>query len=123
MYFIKIKLKGYLKNINENTVENIDTIAIKNQNTITYNIDSTIHKIKIFENKILLSRNNKQFSYELTFELSKENITEYYIKDLSTSFDIKVQTTYLLIENKKIEIHYRILDSNEEYLYLIEMSD
>lgn len=123
MYFIKIKLKGYLKNINLNKVENIDTIAIKNQNTITYNIDSTIHKIKIFENKILLSRNNKQFSYELTFELSKENITEYYIKELSTSFDIKVQTTYLLIENKKIEIHYRILDSNEEYLYLIEMSD
>lgn len=123
MYFIKIKLKGYLKNINENTVENIDTTAIKNHNIITYNNNDTIHKINILDNKIILSRNNEKFSNELVFELLKDYDTEYYIKELNTSINIKIKTTYLLIENNKIEIHYNVLDSNDEYLYFIEMSD
>ena len=81
VFFIKIKVKGYLQNITENTKENIDTFGIKNKNIICY------------------------------------------IKELSTSIYLNILTTYLSIDEKKVEIHYKVLDSNEEYIYLIEMSE
>lgn len=123
MFFIKIKLKGYLKNINQNTTEIIDVNAIKNKNTINYKINDILHKITIKNNKLFLSRNNNEYSYELIFELNKETNTEYYIKELNTSIDIRIKTTKLLIKDNKIEINYTVIDSDEKYLYLIEMSD
>lgn len=123
MFFIKIKLKGYLKNINENKTEIIDTTAIKKNNIISYKIDNILHKITILNNKIVLTRSNEQFSHQLIFEPTKEYITEYYIKELNTSINIKIKTNNLIIENNRIIINYRIIDSEEEYLYLIEMSD
>ena len=59
----------------------------------------------------------------MIFEPTKEYITEYYIKELNTSINIKIKTNNLIIENNRIIINYRIIDSEEEYLYLIEMSD
>lgn len=123
MFFIKIKLKGYLKNINEKKTEIIDTTAIKKNNIISYKIDNILHKITILNNKIVLTRSNEQFSHQLSFEPTKEYITEYYIKELNTSINIKIKTNNLIIENNRIIINYRIIDSEEEYLYLIEMSD
>ncbi len=123
MFYIKIKLKGYLKNINENKTEIMDTKGIKDDNIITYQIDNTKNKLTVLKNKIKLSRNNEEFSYELVFEKNKEYITEYYIKKLNTSINIKIITDNLIINDNKIEINYKIIDSQEEYLYLIEMSD
>lgn len=123
MFFIKIKLKGYLKNITKNEQEIIDTMAIKNKNIISYKNNSTLNKIKIDNNKVILSRDNEKYSYELIFEPLKEHNIEYFIKELKTSIDIKVKTTDLSIKENKISIKYKIIDSNEEFLYLIEMSD
>ena len=49
MFFIKINIKGYLKNITENTQELIDTTSIKKDNKISYIIDNTKY-ILIIEN-------------------------------------------------------------------------
>ena len=121
--FIKIKIKGYLKNITQNEVEKIDTSAIKNNSNITYTTNNTIHKITIKDNIIKLSRNNEKFSNEIIFELNKEYNTEYYIKDLKANLDFKVKTNKIMITDQKIEIKYQIIDSKDEYEYLIEMSD
>ena len=123
MFFIKTKIKGYLKNITENKAENIDTTAIKNKNNITYIMNDTVHRIAIKDNIVRLSRNNDEFSNELIFELNKEHSTEYFIKELKTNVDFKIKTSHVNISNTKIEIKYQIIDSNEEYEYLIEMSD
>ena len=123
VFFIKIKVKGYLQNITENTKEIIDTFGIKNKETISYIIDKTKHKITISNNKILLIRDNQEFSHKMFFELNKENKTEYYIKELSTSICLLILTTYLSISDNLIEIHYKVIDSQDEYIYVIEMSD
>ena len=123
VFFIKIKIKGSLKNITENKEEIIDTTAIKKESIINYKIDNTVYKIKCDNNKVILSRNNEKYSNEIIFDSQKEYNSEYYIKDLNTSINIKIKTNYLKIEKDRIEIKYQVLDSNEEYLYLIEMSE
>ena len=123
VFFIKIKVKGYLQNINENNKEIINTIGIKNKNKISYIVDKTKYKITISDNRILLIRENQEFSHKMEFELNKENKTEYYIKELSTSIYLCILTTYLSINDKIIEIHYKVIDSQDEYIYVIEMSD
>ena len=123
VFFIKIKVKGYLQNVTENTKETIDTFGIKNKDTISYILNDTKHKITISNNKILLIRDNQEFLHKIEFELNKEKETEYYIKELSTSIYLFIQTTYLSINENLIEIHYKVIDSQEEYIYLIEMSD
>ena len=122
MFCIKIKLKGYLKNVNENKTEIIDTSAIKRNNTICYTKDNTKHNIIIENDKIVLSRNNEEYSYELIFQKNKEYISEYYIKKLNTSINIRIITNNLIVDDNKIEIKYKIIDSEEEYIYFIEMN-
>lgn len=123
MFIIKIKIKGFLKNITENKEEPIDTTAIKKESIINYKIDNTIYKIKYDNNKVIISRNNEKYSNEIIFDPKKEHNSEYFIKDLNTSINIKIKTNCLKIEKNKIEINYQVIDSNEEYLYLIEMSE
>lgn len=123
MLFIKQKVKGYLKNLTENTEELIDTIIIRKSNIISYIIDNTKYKIIIDDNKITLLRENDEFSHGMVFI---ENITtqsEYYLKESSYSLEFNILTTNLNISKNKIDITYKILESENIYNYTLEVSD
>lgn len=123
VFYIKIKIKGYLKNITENKEEKISAIAIKNKDTITY-IDNNIkHKIIINDNKIILNRDCDEYSHKIEFKPNKTYQSEYYLKELHTSINILIKTLDMDIKNDKILITYQIVDSNITYKYLLEMSD
>ena len=107
----------------DNTEEIIDTYAIKNKNNINYINDNIKHKITIENNKIILFRDSDNFSHKLVFELDKEYLSEYYIKSMQTSLDIKIKTIFLNSYQNKIAITYKIIDSDIIYKYLLEMSD
>ncbi len=119
--FIKIKVKSHLKNITEKTEEKIETTGIKNSNKITYHIGATIIKIIINEDNIKLIRENEEFIHTFNFKLNKETISEYYIKEYNTNIEVKTLTTKLLVENNKISINYTIIESENEYNYIIDM--
>ena len=121
VFFIKIKVKGYLKNITENTKEIIDTYAIKNKNKLTYINNETSHKIEIKDNTIILIRENKDFSNIFIFDIDNITKSEYYIKELNTNIDVQVKTTKLKKTDKKIEIHYEIIDNLNKYIYTLDM--
>ena len=123
VFFIKIKIKGYLENTTENTKEFIDILGIKNKNKISYIIDKTKYKLEIFSSKLILTRENDEFIHGMVFELNKETMTEYYIKDINSSLSLKLLTTKLEISENIIEINYKISDNDNKYIYLIEMSD
>lgn len=123
VFFIKIKVKGYLKNITENTEEKIDTYAVKNKDKISYIIDDTKYKIEIHPSNITLTRENKEFIHCMIFEYNKETTTNYYIKELNSELSIKILTTKLEIQESIIKINYKVLDNDNEYIYVIEMSE
>lgn len=123
MLFIKIKVKGYLQNITKNTQDLIETQSIKKSNTINYINNFIKHQIIIDKDKITLIRENDQFKSGIIF---KENITtksEYYLKELNSSLEFSILTTNLIIKENKIDIIYKILESDNIYHYVLEMSD
>ena len=122
MFNIKIKVKGYLRNLTENTEELFNTEAIKNSNVISYIVNKIKYKI-IIDNKITLLRENNEFLHGMIFESNKKQRSEYYLKELNSSLEFKLETIKLIIEDNKIDITYKIIESESIYNYVLEMSD
>ena len=123
MFFIKINIKGYLKNITENTQELIDTQSIKKDNKISYIIDNTKYILIIENNKVTLLRENNEFSNGIIFIENSTTTSEYYLKESSYSLDFNIETTKLIIKDNKIDITYKINESENICNYVLEMSD
>ena len=123
MFIIKIKVKVSLKNLTENTEELINTQAMKNSNVISYITDNTKYKLIIDNNKVTLLRENNEFSHGMFFESNKNNISEYYLKESNYSIEFNILTTNLIIDKNKIDITYKIIESENIYNYVLEMSD
>ena len=121
VFFIKIKIKGYLQNLTENTKDNIDVLGVLNKQNIHYRLNNTDHKIIINQDKVTLIRENENFVHKFEFESNKQTKANYYIKEYNTDIDILVMTNKLNISENKIEIIYKIIDSKEDYKYVLEM--
>jgi len=120
---IKIKVKGYLKDIDEGIITNIDTFGIKNKNKITYNEETVTNTILQEDNKIILIRENDEFKNILIFDLNKETISEYLLKENDLTIELNIKTNLVEIEDNNIKVRYLVIDSDNEYEYSIEMSD
>jgi len=123
VFLIKIRVKGYLKNLTENTEELIDTKAIKTSNIISYVIDNTKYKLVLDKTKITLLRENNEFSHGIIFEENTTNSSEYYLKESNYSLEFNILTIKLIINHNKIDITYKIKESENIYNYVLEMSD
>lgn len=121
VFFIKIKVNGYLENKKNNSKEIIDTFGIKNKDNITYYYNDTRYKFNIKNNKLTLVRDNQDFTHSFIFELNKETKSEYYIKEFSTKLDVYLITTKLKIADNRIEINYKIKDTDDEYIYVLDL--
>lgn len=123
MFNIRIKVKGYLKNLTEKDEININTIAIKNSNIVSYVIDNIKYKLILEKEKISLQRENNEFSHIMIFMQNKTIPSEYYLKESKYSLEFNVLTTKLIITDNKLEITYKIEESENTYNYVLEMSD
>ena len=123
VFFIRIKLHGYIENITKKTKEIIDAKAIKNKNIIKFTDGDVNYKIITNDNSIKLIRENQQFFHEFEFILNKETKSIYYIKELNNELEINVISTNILLDEKHIIIEYTINESSEKYKYYIEMSE
>ena len=123
MLFIKINVKGYLKNLTENNEDIINTTSIKKSNKLNYIIDNTKYQLIIDNNKVTLLRENNEFSHGITFIENKTTSSEFYLKEQSYSIEFNIKTIKLLIEENKIDITYKILETENIYNYVLEMSD
>ena len=120
---IKIRIKGFLKDIDEGTITNIDTFGIKNKNKITYNEETVTNTILQEEDKLILIRENDEFKNILIFDLNKETISEYLLKENDLTIELNIKTNLVEIDNNYIKVRYLVIDSDNEYEYNIEMSD
>lgn len=120
---IKIKVKGYLKDIDEGIITNIDTFGIKNKNKITYNEETVTNTILQEDDKLILIRENDEFKNILIFDLNKETISEYLLKENNLTIELNIKTNLVEIEDNNIKVRYLVIDSDNEYEYSIEMSD
>lgn len=120
--FIKIKVKGYLKNITDSEIIKFDEKGIKNNNKVTYSSDNIKHIVKINDDGIMLIREGSEFINTFVFNKNKSSCN-YLLKDNNYDVDIDIKTNMINCDNDSIIIRYIIVDSDCEYEYKLEMSD
>lgn len=120
--FIRILIKGYLKNITDNEMFVFEEKGIKNKNKITFSNDEVKTSIKIDDDKILMIREGNDFINSFVFNI-KNSSCNYLLKENSYDVDIDIATIKMDISENSIYIKYVIVDSNCEYEYKLEMSD
>lgn len=121
--FIRVLIKGYLKNISENEITNFEYRGIRNKNKITYvDDDSVKFSIKIGDNEIIVIRDGNGFINTFVFNVNRSNCN-YFVKDNNYDVDIDVDTIYMEVSANIIYIKYLIVDSGCVYEYKLEMSD
>ena len=121
---MKINLKSTLKNITENEQSIDKTIAKKEKNKITYQINDENYIIKkISLNKLILVRSNNAIECIMLFEKNKNTTSQYHLKEDAYTIEIEIKTTKLEISDHQIIIKYTVIDSNTNYEYKIEMSE
>lgn len=123
MIIIRKKLTGYIKNINEETLENISSNAIITKDKITYINNNIKHVIHIKNNELILIRETNEFKNILTFSLNRSILSEYVIKKEDLCLEINIKTLELSITDKIIYIKYLILDSNAIYEYKLFLEE
>ncbi|MCI7241566.1 MAG: hypothetical protein MR550_03385 [Bacilli bacterium] len=123
MIIIRKKLTGYIKNINEDTLENISSNAIITKDKITYINNNIKHVIHIKNNELILIRETNEFKNILTFSLKRSILSEYIIKKEDLCLEINIKTLELSITDKIIYIKYLILDSNTIYEYKLFLEE
>lgn len=121
--FIRVFVKGYLKNISENEIVDFEYKGISNKNKITYVDDDGVKfSIKIGDNEIIVSRDGKGFINTFVFN-KKKSSCNYFVKDNGYDVDIEVNTICMEIYDNIIYIKYLIVDSGNIYEYKLEMRD
>lgn len=122
--FIRILIKGYLKNISENEIVNFECKGIKNKNKVTY-VDNDIRfNIKINDDNVMLIRDGADFINTFIFDKNKKkSISNYLIKENNCDVDIDIDVIDLKIDDDIIYIKYLISETNCIYEYKLEMRD
>lgn len=122
--FIRILIKGYLKNISENEIVNFECKGIKNKNKVTYVDNDVRFNIKINDDNVMLIRDGADFINTFIFDKNKKNsISNYLIKENNCDVDIDIDVIDLKIDDGIIYIKYLISETNCIYEYKLEMSD
>lgn len=122
MIFIRIKVKGYLKNITDNEIIKFEEKGIKNNNKVTYSSDNIKYVIKINDDSITLIRESSEFINTFVFDKDK-SFCNYFLKNNNYDVDIDVKSIIINCGDDNIYIRYIIVDSKCEYEYKLEMSD
>lgn len=123
VFNIKTKVNVKLKNITENITETFSSICEITKNKYFYTDKETMYTLIKNKDNITFIRENAEMQHTIIFNLKKITTSEYYLKEMHTSLEFNIKTTNLKITDKKFIINYQILETANEYEYIIEMSD
>ena len=120
---MKKQIKGYIKNLNTNEKTDFQTNAIFDNNTIKYVINNEKTNINILSTKeLILERKNEEIEQKIIFRDGKKTESIYKMKENNINLIIQIETKKITINDEKIIINYKIIDSNDKYEYYIEKS-
>ena len=119
---IRIKIKGYLKNITDNEIFEFEEKGIRNKNKITFNNNNIKYSIKCDNNEIILIRDGDDFVNTFVFNKKNSN-SNYLLKENGYDMDMEVITSNMEISDELIYIEYEIISTSCKYEFKIEMSE
>ena len=107
-----------LKEKNKTTSE---TTAIVNKNKISYITKNAKEQLKINHNNIIFKRENEEFIHIINFTEGKTIPTNYHLKENDLDIEININTKSIKIEEDRIIINYKVIESDNDYEFIIEM--
>ena len=119
---IRIKVKGYLRNITDNEIFEFEERGIKNKDKITFNNNDIKYSIKCNDNEIMMIRDGNDFVNTFIFN-NNNSKSNYLLKDNNYDIDIDVELNNMNICDNYLDIAYKIIDTDNLYEFRIEMSD
>lgn len=119
---IRIKIKGYLKNITDNEIFEFEEKGIKNKDRITFNNNNVKYSIKCNNSEIILIRDGDDFVNTFVFNKKNSN-SNYLLKENGYDMDMEVITSNMEISDELIYIEYEIISTSCKYEFKIEMSE
>lgn len=119
---IRIKIKGYLKNITDNEIFEFEEKGIKNKDRITFNNNNVKYSIKCNNSEIILIRDGNDFINTFVFNKKNSN-SNYLLKENGYDMDMEVITSNMEISDELIYIEYEIISTSCKYEFKIEMSE
>ena len=87
---IRIKIKGYLKNITDNEIFEFEEKGIKNKDKITFNNNNVKYSIKCNNSEIILIRDGDDFVNTFVFNKKNSN-SNYLLKENGYDMDMEVE--------------------------------
>ena len=110
--------------ITDNTKQEYNLLGKCNKDIISYNESGTLKSNLILnlKEKTLVKEN---IDYKITLIFDKDNITtnEVYLKKEEKILKLELETIKYEVTNSKIEIKYKVLDSEEVIEYIIEIGE
>ena len=119
---IRIRIKGFLKNVTEKEDAFFDEKGIINKNKISFISDDVKYDIKHSNSDVIMIREGKDFINTFIFKKNKGKST-YTLKDNNYSIDMEIIVNELVINDNFIDIRYIVCDTECEYEYRLEMSE
>lgn len=100
-----------------------DKIGLIKDNLIHYHDDDVYVLVKILKGKVLLTRENNEFKISLNFDKSKASVTEYVIKNLGKTLELKTITKELIIKDNYVHVSYDLFINgsfSDSFIYELE---
>lgn len=119
---IRVKVKGFLRNITENDNIFFDEKGILNNNKINFICDNVKYSIKYSNSEVMVIREGNDFINTFIFNM-KKSISSYTLKDNNYTIEMNVKVENINIGNDYIYVKYIIIDTDCVYEYKIEMSE
>lgn len=119
---IRVKIKGFLKNITEKENLFFNEKGINNKNKISFISDNIKYNIKYSTSEVIMVREGKDFINTFIFH-KKNGTSTYTVKDNNYTIDMGIIVKELIIRENFIDIKYIISDTGYEYEYRIEASE
>lgn len=114
----KIQIKVTLKTAEDESVENYS--AIKSENKIIY--QEKEYKVTLTTSDILkLKRENDEYLFDMEFEANKQTKGTCLLKKENSKIELDILTDYVIIEDNCFIIKYKVLTTNQEVLYKLEV--
>jgi len=110
----KINICARIKNAETDSYE-VNTIGIKEFNTIKYKDNEAEVNIKIYKEKVVLYRKKQKEIVKLEFKYGKTNKSYIKTAEIGYKIPINVETKDIIISENNIYIEYNINDEKFEY--------
>lgn len=118
----KIKINGYFKNDDMNTVVNYDCYGEKGENNITFQNDNDTITITRYDEVITFKRENEEIIMNYEFSLDKNTINNSYkLKKENLEVKFEIKTLQIITNNNKIYIEFNLIEMDGNCNYQINI--